>query len=201
EQMSAREAYFLICLPGFSTKTEVSGVSGRGVGMDVVRDKIEGLGGTLDIDSEVGRRTAFILRLPLTLAIVNVLFVEAAKRLFALPVAKVVAVREMGENTIRETGGAVYLNFRHALIPAFSLAQLFGIKTPARPEQAVVIEDGRDLVAVAVERVVGSQEVVVKPLGEPLDRMEWFAGAAIVGDGQPILILDLPKALRARWAA
>lgn len=199
--LTARECYFLIFTPGFSTKSEVTGVSGRGVGMDAVRTKIESLGGSIDIESELGRRVRFVFRLPLTVAIINVLLVEAGKRLFAVPVNKVVAVRDAGEDTIEEAGGGVYMSFRHALAPVFGLADLLDISGETEPQHVVVIEDGRELIAVAVDRVVGYHEVVVKPLGDPLDRMEWFSGASILADGQPILILDLPKALRTRLAA
>lgn len=201
EALSARDCYFLICAPGFSTKAEVTGVSGRGVGMDAARAKIESFGGSLDIESEKGRRTRFIFRLPLTVAIINALLVDAGRRLFAIPVSKVVAVRDATEDTIKEAGGRVYLSFRHALAPVFPLWELLQLHSDERPEHIVVIEDGRDLIAVSVDRVVGYHEVVVKPLGDPLDRLELFAGATILGDGQPILILDLPKAVRMRAAA
>ncbi len=197
--LSAREAYFLICAPGFSTKEEVSDVSGRGVGMDAVRSKIESMGGSLDIDSELGRGTRFVLRLPLTLAIVPVLLVEVSGRTFAIPVAKVVAVREQADDIIRQAGGSAYLSFRHALVPVADLAALLQLPAKWPGEQIVVIEDGRDLSALAVSRILGYHEVVVKPLGDPLDRLEWFSGAAILGDGQPILILDLPRAMR-QWS-
>ncbi len=202
EALSARECYFLVCQPGFSTKAEVSDVSGRGVGMDAVRSKIESLGGTLDIESEVGRGTRFVFRLPLTLAIVPVLLVEAGHWLFAIPVAKVVAVREKGEDVIPQAGGRFYLSFQHALVPVTELGEVLKLQMASdlRFEQVVVIEDGRDLSGLAVSRIVGYHEVVVKPLGDPLDRLEWFSGAAILGDGQPILILDVPRALRQKVA-
>lgn len=197
-QLTAREAHFLICLPGFSTKSEVSDVSGRGVGMDVVRAKIESLSGTLDIESQRGLGTRFTFRLPLTLALINALLIEAAGQRFAVPVAKVVAVREVGEDRVEEAGGGRYLSFRHALAPIHPLAQVLGLGPQRGDEQVVVFEDGRDLAALAVDRIVGYQEIVVKPLGEPLDRLEWFSGATILGDGEPILILDLVKLVRAR---
>ena len=118
-----------------------------------------------------------------------------------MPMAKVVAVRETAEDTIREAGGATYLNFRPRAGAGGDLARLMKLPQSGPAGLAVVLEDGRDLVAVTVDRVVGYHEVVVKPLGDPLDRLEWFSGATILGDGQPILILDLPKALRARLAA
>jgi two-component system chemotaxis sensor kinase CheA len=199
--MSARESYFLICQPGFSTKKEVSDVSGRGVGMDAVRSIIEGLGGTLDIESEVGRGTRIIFRLPLTLAIIPVLLVEVAGRPFAVPAAKVVAVREPGNDIFEQAGGNVYLSFQHALVLITPLSEVLRLQRRARIANVLVLEDGRDLYALAVDRVLGYQEVVVKPLGDPLDRLDWFSGATVLGDGQPILILDIPKALRLRAVA
>jgi two-component system chemotaxis sensor kinase CheA len=199
EQLSVRDSYFLVCLPGFSTKAVVSDVSGRGVGMDAVRSRIESLGGTLDIESKLGHGTRFILRLPLTLAIVPVLLVEVAGVVFAIPLAKVVAIREKGADIIRQPGGATYLSFQHALVAITDLGDLLHL-TPATQanEYVVVVEDGRNLAGLAVSRLVGHHEAVVKPLGDPLDRLESYSGAAILGDGHPILILDLPRALRQR---
>jgi two-component system chemotaxis sensor kinase CheA len=116
-------------------------------------------------------------------------------------VAKVVAVREAGQDTLQEASGSTYLSFRHALAPVFDLARLLGLSETRPSDHAVIVEDGRDLVAITVDRVVGYHEVVVKPLGDPLDHIDWFSGAAILGDGRPILILDLPKGLRSRWVA
>jgi two-component system chemotaxis sensor kinase CheA len=200
ETMTARESLFLICRPGFSTKAEVSDVSGRGVGMDAVRSRIESLGGTVDIESELGRFARFTLRLPLSLAIVPVLLVTAGGTRFAIPAAKVVSVREKGEDVIRQAGGGLYLSFQHALVPVVDLTDLLQLATVAA-DYVVVIEDGRDLAGVGVTRVIGYHEAVVKPLGDPLDRLDCFSGAAILGDGNPILILDLPRALRQRTGA
>lgn len=201
DALSAGDALFLICVPGFSTKTEVSDVSGRGVGMDVVRAQIESLGGTLDIDSAVGRGTRFVLKLPLTLAIVNVLLVEVAQQKYAIPIAKVMAVKARETETIEIVGTLRYLERGERLTPLVDLAHVLAVSSEQVGAQLVLLEDGRDEVALAVDRVVGYHEVVVKPLGEPLDRMAWFSGATVLGDGQPILILDVPKALRSRQAA
>lgn len=201
EAMSAREAYFLICAPGFSTKQVVSDISGRGVGMDAVRDTIEGLGGSLDITSELGGGTQITFRLPLTLAIIPVLMVEVVGRTFAIPATKVVAVREPGDDIFEQAGGNVYLSFQHALVRVTALGDMLGLSRHSRMENVVVLEDGRDLYAVSVDGIRGYQEVVVKPLGEPLDRLDVFSGATVLGDGQPVLILDLLRALRVRAAA
>jgi two-component system chemotaxis sensor kinase CheA len=201
EGLGARESFFLICLPGFSTKAEVSDVSGRGVGMDAVRTGVESMGGGIDIESELGRGTRIIFRLPLTLAIIPVLLVEVAGRVFAVPAAKVVAIREPGNDIFEQAGGNIYLSFLHALVLIAPLAEVLRLKRRARFQNVVVLEDGRDLYAVGVDRILGYQEVVVKPLGAPLELLPMFAGATVLGDGRPILILDLPKALRTRVAA
>lgn len=200
-ELTAREAYFLVCLPGFSTKTEVSDISGRGVGMDVVAGRLEAVGGSLDIESELGRGTRFIFRLPQTLAIIPVLLVQTHERTFAVPVAKVVAVRETADDTLLQPDGSRYISFRHGLLRIYPLATLLGLTRTPLPHHVVVVESGRELYALGVDGIVGYHEVVVKPLGDPLDRLELFSGATILGDGQPILILDLPKTLRMRSAA
>lgn len=196
--LTTRECFFLICAPGFSTKGAVTDVSGRGVGMDVVRSKIEALNGSLEIESTRGQGTRFTFALPLTLAIINVLLIRSGGRIFAVPVTKVVAVREIGKDAVEDSTGGRFLSFRHALAPVVSLSGLLGLVSRGPAEQVVVIEDGRDLQALAVEAIVGYHDVVVKPLGEPLDRLDIFSGATILGDGEPILILDLLKALRGR---
>ena len=199
--LSAREAFYLICMPGFSTKSEVTPISGRGVGMDVVAARLESMGGVLDIESEAGRGTRLSFRLPQTLAIVPVLLVQAVGRVFAVPVAKVVAVRETGDDTLVQPDGSRYFSFRDRLLRIQPLTKLLALTTTHLPNQLVVVESGRELYALGVDHVVGYHEVVVKPLGDPLDRLELFSGATILGDGQPILILDLPKTLRPRMAA
>ena len=203
EVLSLRETFFLICLPGFSTKSEVSDISGRGVGMDVVSARVESVGGALDIDSELGRGTRFVFRLPLTLAIIPVLLVQAAGRIFAMPVAKVIGVRDTAGETLRQPDGSHYLRYNQNLLPLVPLGPLLGLSPPGSPlpPQVVLIEAGAEQYALGVERITGYREVVVKPLGDPLDRLEFFSGATILGDGQPILILDLPKTLRLRVAA
>ncbi|MBN1961318.1 MAG: chemotaxis protein CheA [Deltaproteobacteria bacterium] len=197
EHLSLRDSYFLICLPGFSSKTEVSDISGRGVGMDAVRARIESLGGSLDIESEIGCYTKFILRLPLTLAIVPVLLVESASIVFAIPLAKVLTIREKGTKVAYESDGTSYLSFQNTKVPIIELAELLHLKNPSRlAEYVVIIEDGRELIGLAVQKLVGHHDAVVKPLGDPLDRLDAYSGAAILGDGNPILILDVPRAVR-----
>ncbi|HET6344382.1 MAG TPA: chemotaxis protein CheA, partial [Myxococcota bacterium] len=200
--LSLRDAHFLICLPGFSTKSEVSDISGRGVGMDVVAERIEALGGSLVIESERERGTRFIFRLPQTLAIIPVLLVRSGGSTFAVPIAKVVAVREAVEEVLPQPDGSRYLAYQHGLLPIVSLAGLLRLQRVGGPEPLVVVlEVGPDLHALGIDGVVGYREVVVKSLGEPLESLEWFAGATLLGDGQPILILDVARTLKLRSAA
>lgn len=202
QALNVRETLYLICLPGFSTKAEVSDISGRGVGMDVVSARIESVGGSLGIESEVGKGTRFIFRLPLTLAIIPVLLVRAAGRVLALPVAKVVTLREANDEILTQADGGRFLSFRQGLHPVLSLAELLGLPKPPAPETFVaVVEAGLELFALGVDAVVGYHEVVLKPLGDPLENLECYAGVTILGDGQPILILDLSKIVRLRTAA
>ncbi|MBC7794365.1 MAG: chemotaxis protein CheW, partial [Clostridia bacterium] len=197
EMISQRDAFQLICMAGFSTKTEVSDISGRGVGMDVVRAHVEGLSGSLGIESELGRGTRFTLRVPLTLSIIDVLRVEVGGATFAIPLSHVVTVRDTATDVINGAGGERFLSLRQALAPLYELASLLGLES-APSAQAVVIEDGRNLVALGVERALTAHEVVVKPIGWPLQRFGWISGATVLGDGRPIVIIDPTKLLRAR---
>lgn len=192
EVLTRRETLFLICLPGFSTKDQVSDVSGRGVGMDVVRAQVEDLNGSIEIESEVGLGTRFIFRLPLTVAIIHALVVQVSGRRFAIPVAKIADIREFNDD---HDG----FQFEGRRVMIYGLAELLGLSSSVPPTQVVVVDVGQDVAGVPVESVVGYHEVVVKPLGEPLDRMEWYSGATILGDGEPLLILDLPNLVRSQW--
>lgn len=197
EMITQSEAFQLICMPGFSTKAEVTDVSGRGVGMDVVREHVEALSGALTIDSELGRGTRFTLRVPLTLSIIDVLRVEVGGSTFAIPLARVATVRDTTTDIIHGAGGERFLSLRQALAPLHELAQLLGL-TAVPSAQAVVVEEGRNLVALGVDKALTAHEVVVKPVGWPLERFTWILGATVLGDGRPIVIIDPAKLLKAR---
>ncbi len=198
ELLSEHDAFQLICLPGFSTKTEVTDMSGRGVGMDAVRAHVEALGGVLVIGSEKGGGTRITMRLPLTLSIIDVLRIDVGGRRFAVPLARVAAVRDTDTDVINGAGGQRFLSIRQALAPLHELSSLLGLATRGPGKEAVVVEDGRNLVALAVEKTVATHEVVVKPVGAPLDKLGWISGATVLADGHPILIIDLAKLVQAR---
>ncbi len=201
QMLTLRETYQLVCLPGFSTKQEVTDVSGRGVGMDAIRAHVEALGGQLNIDSLTGVCTRIIMRIPLTLSIIHVLRFEVGGSTFAVPLARVVAVRDTDTDAFNEASGKRFLSVSQALAPLHELGPLLGLPSPKPGAQAIVVDDGRNIVALAVDRAIGTHEVVVKPVGSPLDQLGWISGATVLADGYPILILDLAKLLHARGVA
>lgn len=181
-----REALLLACLPGLSTKDDVTDLSGRGVGMDAVKATVESLGGTLEIESEPGRGTTFVLRLPLTVAIQRLLLVEAGGEVLGVPVGAVLHVTEA-------EAGAGEASFLDEVVPAFDLPEVLGL-APARPgvRPHVIFEGpGRRPLAAAVDALVGQIEAVIKPLGRPLDGVTGLSGTTLLADGRPLFVLDL----------
>lgn len=194
EPLDDRDTLDLIFAPGFSTAERVSDLSGRGVGLDVVRRNVERVRGKVEIESAVGRGTTFTIAMPLTLAIIEGLVVAVGEQRFVIPT---LAVRESfrpaahGITTIHGRGELVDVRGRQ--VPLVRLARLFGIAAadvdPARAI-VVVLEAGADRRGLLVDALLGKQEVVIKPLGETFAGREEFAGAAILGDGRVGLILD-----------
>lgn len=199
EQMSDREAVRLIFHPGFSTAEKVSDVSGRGVGMDVVRTNIEKLGGTVDVDSEVGVGTNIRVTLPLTLAIIPSMIVQCGTDRFALPqanIAELVRLRpgEVGSRIDRVKSAEV-LRLRGALLPLIRLDLSLGMLSPKAensnaPMNIIVVETGQVRYGLIVDGIHDSEEIVVKPLGMHLKCATCLAGATILGNGRVALILD-----------
>ena len=196
EALSDREVLMLACLPGLSTREEVSDISGRGVGLDAVKATVEGLGGNLEIESEIGRGTTFRLRVPLTVAIQRLLLLGVADELFGLPMGKVLQVVEVPRAKESESRGQVLVPFREGLVPAWSLGGALGIgETPREVTPYVVTEgEGGVTFALAVDRIAGHLEAVIKPLGKPLEGVEGLSGVTLLPDGRPLVVLD-PAAL------
>lgn len=189
------EALLLACLPGVSTAKDVSDISGRGVGMDAVKRAVERVGGTLELDSEPGRGTRVTFRLPLTVAVLQLLLVQAAGEVLGLPITKVLSVVEA--SGLDAAGGQPVLRHDMALVPVHGLASLLGFEERAgsgvRPY--VVMEADPGPVALAVDVLVGQEEVVLKALSRPLDQLPGLAGVTILGSGRPVFILDVPRLL------
>lgn len=192
-QLSDREAWHLVFRPGFSTAKEVTDISGRGVGMDVVRRSIEQLGGSVEIESKLGEGTTFHLKLPLTLAIIQALLVESHSELYALPISAVSeTIRIEHDDIYRVQGKGNVIRLRDQVVPILNLGEVVGRTNGKVDEQrhyVAVLRQGSQHVGLIVDRMVNEQEIVIKSLGAVSDAT-YIAGAAILGNGQVILILD-----------
>ncbi|MDP3370748.1 MAG: chemotaxis protein CheW, partial [Brevundimonas sp.] len=197
EQMSDLEARQLIFLPGLSTASEVTSVSGRGVGMDVVRTNIEKIGGAIELASIEGRGSCFTIRIPLTLTIVSALIVECCGERFAMPqssLVELVSASDGSGRTIEYIDGVAVLRLRDRLLPLVSLQALLGLEPAGEPPAEtciIVARVGSFTFGVIVDRVFDTEEIVVKPVASVLRHLKLYSGATILGDGSVILILDL----------
>ena len=186
----------VLCLPGFSTSEQVSGVSGRGVGMDAVRSKAESLGGFVLLDFEPGRGTRVTLKLPLTLAIVQALMVEVAGETYAVPLGTVRETHVISPEDIRTVQNHEAIFLRDETISLLRLDRLLECSyqlNGAEPFPVVITEIGPRLIALGVHSLIGQQEIVISTLDKFLKRVEGFAGATILGTGRVALILDIPS--------
>lgn len=187
-----QETLQLIFLPGLSTAAKVTDVSGRGVGMDIVRNHIEKLGGSIDIDSQPNVGTEFTIRLPLTLAIVRALLVKAADRVYALPIASVSETRKLDREQVRVIQSKECLVIREQIVPLVPLQKVLEIGGQEQtPGHLVVAASGPTKVGLLVDRLLGEQEIVIKPMGPFFAANRELAGATILGDGQVIPIIDV----------
>ncbi|GGY67418.1 hypothetical protein GCM10011613_09410 [Cellvibrio zantedeschiae] len=199
-RLSDVEAFNLIFAPGFSTKKEISDVSGRGVGMDVVKTKINQLNGSVEIQSTLGKGTRFIIKVPLTLAIMPTLMIMIGKQTFALPLVSVNEIFHMDLSKSHVVDGQDCIAIRDQAIPLFYLKDwlIKNSSSGARQQFAhvVIVTVGTRRVGFVVDQLIGQEEVVIKPLGKMLQGTPGMAGATITGDGTIALILDIPSLLR-----
>ena len=198
-QMSAQQIQSFIFKAGLSTADKVTAVSGRGVGMDVVRTNIERIGGSIELESKEGVGTTFFIKIPLTLAIVSALIVEAAGQRFAVPQIAVSELVLAREEQIEEIGGASVFRLRNRLLPLVKLADVLGLEHSEGAPKAsliVVAQVGSQTFGVVVDRVYDTEEIVVKPVAPILRGLTVYAGNTILGDGSVIMILD-PNGLAA----
>jgi two-component system chemotaxis sensor kinase CheA len=193
-ELSPREVLALVFMPGFTTKEVATDLSGRGVGLDVVKTNIAKLGGVVDIQSDVGIGTKMTITLPITLAIINVLLVEIEGRLFAVPLASVEEAIALDERQVRTVEAREVLSVRGTSLPLCRLGKLFGLAAAqnARPRAFVVIAQvGNRRLGFVVDELVGQQDIVIKPLGKSLKSVRGFAGATELGDQRVALVLDV----------
>jgi len=190
--LSDNELYQLIFHPGFSTAKEISALSGRGVGMDVVKKTIEGMRGSVDISTEPGRGTQLTLRLPLTLAIIEGLLVRVADACYVIPLTAVEECVELSATDDLRSKGRSFLNIRGDLVPFLRLRELFDETGEPDPYQKVVIVAAGDTrVGLVVDQIIGSHQTVIKSLSKLHADVPSFSGATILGDGTVALILDV----------
>ena len=192
EEKTEKEIFMMIFEPGFSTASSVSGVSGRGVGMDVVKRCIENLRGSIDIESEPGMGSTITLKLPLTLAIIEGLLVKIGEGFFVVPLLSIEECVELPSEMLDRVKKQNMMNLRDEIVPFLNLRELFLIKGDPPPiEQIVITEAKGEHVAFGVDHVVGQIQTVIKTLGKMYKDIEGISGATILGDGTVALILDV----------
>ena len=200
ERLTNKECYELIFAPGFSTKKEISDISGRGVGMDVVKTGISRLNGTVEIDSELGKGTRLSIKVPLTLAIMSTLMVRLEEQLFALPLVNVSEIFHLDLTQTNVVDGQLVILVRERSLPLFYLKRWLvnGQANAELPKQGhvVVVHIGTQKIGFVVDELIGQEEVVIKPLGALLHGLSGLAGATITGDGGIAIILDVPGLIR-----
>lgn len=195
-RLDEKSCYNLIFMAGFSTKEQISDVSGRGVGMDVVKTRITQLSGSITIDSEIGKGTIIKLKLPLTLAILPTLMIVLDEQIFALPLTAVVEIFHVDTRQINIVDGNPVIVIREQALPLLHignwLVKGYGGRAKSEMAHVVVVNVGSQQVGLVVDQLVGQEEVVIKPLGAFLHGTEGLAGATITGNGRIALILDVP---------
>ncbi|TPQ25024.1 chemotaxis protein CheA [Methylomonas koyamae] len=200
-RLDDKECYNLIFLPGFSTKNEISDVSGRGVGMDVVKTRIAQMNGVVEIDSVEGKGSTIIIKVPLTLAIMPTLMVKLRGQAFALPLASVLEILDLDLSKTNKVDGQLVVMVRNKALPLFYLSEwlvkdYYASSEVQATSHVVVVNAGGRHIGFVVDQLIGQEEVVIKALGAKLHGLEGLAGATITGDGKIALILDVPGLMK-----
>ncbi|WP_026692469.1 chemotaxis protein CheA [Peribacillus kribbensis] len=191
--LSPKQAYELIFASGFSTAEQISDISGRGVGLDVVRNTIESLGGAVSIDSVEGSGSIFSIQLPLTLSIISVMLVHISEEKYAIPISSIIETAIVKRSEILQAHNQKVIDFRGKVVPLVFLKDIFDV--PGEEEESeyfslVIVRKGSKMAGLVVDQFIGQQEVVLKPLGSYLNSVFAISGATILGDGQVALIVD-----------
>ncbi|MEM4156413.1 MAG: chemotaxis protein CheA [Archaeoglobaceae archaeon] len=194
-QINEEDLKALVFLPGFSTKDQATEISGRGVGMDVVKTTVEKLGGSLRVISEKEKGTKIRINLPPTVAIIKSLLVGVGKQVYAIPISNVVEAVYVDRKNLKSIHGNPFLIVRDKLIPAFKLSEIFGSENGKEREVGIIVERESEKYALIVDSIVDQQEIVVKPLTGLLSKIRGFSGVTILGDGTVVPILDISSLL------
>jgi two-component system chemotaxis sensor kinase CheA len=190
-KLADQDLWQMIFAPGFSTAKEVTSLSGRGVGMDVVRRTIDGLRGSIDVATTPGQGSTMTLRLPLTLAIIDGMLVRVGNGRYTIPLSAVEECVELPEGVEAKARGRNFLDIRGSLVPFLRLREVFGTAAPVEPHQKVVIvSSGEGRVGLVVDQIIVNNQTVIKQLNKLHSDIKSFSGATILGDGSVALILD-----------
>ena len=192
--LSDNDLILLTFMPNLSTSEEVSDISGRAVGVDVVKTKVESLGGSVNLEAPKGLGTKVILVLPLTVAIIQALLIKASGETFVLPLSKTIKSVEVERTAVQRSQNQRVVLLDGEMIRLFSLADLLGLKgekEEGRIITLILMEVRGRSIGLEIDEILGSQEVFIKSLGQPLEMIPGFSGATVLGDGKPVLILDV----------
>jgi two-component system chemotaxis sensor kinase CheA len=183
----------ILCTPGFTTREKADFVSGRGVGMDVVKNTVNELGGLISLKTEVGIGTRFSIQLPLTLAIADALIISVGEQKFAIPRISVREIFKIEDKKVTVLENNELINHQGSVLPLVNLSQVFGLQTNIKKSETHVLVVGGEtsIVGIVVDRIIGEREIVVRAINDPLVRVDGIAGASELGDGRVILILDV----------
>lgn len=193
ESMSEKDIINLLFHAGFSTAKKISDVSGRGVGLDVVKSKIESLSGEVEVKSKLGEGSTWIIRLPLTLAIIQALMVTVGGEKYAISLGSIQTIEDISPSDIKLVGNSEVINLRGSVIPIIRLSEELDIESLKTPEDnmvVVIVKKGEKLAGLVVDELMGQQEIVIKSLGKYISKCKIISGATILGDGEVALILD-----------
>lgn len=193
ENMSDKDIIDLLFLPSFSTAKQVSDVSGRGVGLDVVKSKIESLSGDVEVKTKLGEGTTFIVRLPLTLAIIQALMVEVGGEKYAISLGSIQTIEDVSPSDIKLVQNEEVINLRGDVIPLIRLSDVLDIESTKGPEDNLIVaiaKKGDKLAGLVIDELIGQQEIVIKSLGKYINKSKIISGATILGDGEIALIID-----------
>ncbi|MBN1180271.1 MAG: chemotaxis protein CheA [Anaerolineae bacterium] len=207
EEMDERAIFELICRPGFSTRSEVTGVSGRGVGMEVVKQSMDEIGGTLEITSQPGQGSRFRLVFPLTMAILPALLVRLHREIYAIPLTHIVRTLDLPHAAVRRLHNQPVFEWEERLVPLVDLAEVLEVPPgdpavqtgPGEDEDGlpiVMVEHGRQRYALIVDDIMGKEEIVLKPLEGVLQQIHGLTGTTIRGEGEIVIVLDVPGLAR-----
>ncbi|MCR4678545.1 MAG: chemotaxis protein CheA, partial [Lachnospiraceae bacterium] len=193
ENMSDKEIVDLLFLPSFSTKEQVSEISGRGVGLDVVKSKIEALSGEVEVKTKLGEGSTWIVRLPLTLAIIQALMVIVGDEKYAISLGSIQTIEDISPSDIKLVQNKEVIQLRGTVIPIIRLSDVVDATSSKSPEDnmvVVIVKKGDRLAGLVVDELIGQQEIVIKSLGKFVSKCKFISGATILGDGEVALILD-----------